>query len=204
MAYIYMDESGDLSNIEVVWNTKFFNITFLYCYDKKILDNIIKKLNHWMLWKWIKVVWMFHACHEKESSILKALKLISQRDVFVMNLRIDKVKIGRKEDIHELYNQAVNELIRFVFSSRFIDKNEIIYFIASRRETNKALNERFLQFLKHKYQRENIVFQISTPLQEKWLQVVDIVSHAFFRKYEFNDTTEYDIIQGKVLIEEKI
>jgi hypothetical protein len=61
-----------------------------------------------------------------------------------------------------------------------------------------------LQFLKHKYQRENIVFQISTPLQEKWLQVVDIVSHAFFRKYEFNDTTEYDIIQGKVLIEEKI
>lgn len=157
-----------------------------------------------MLWKWIKVVWMFHACHEKESSILKALKLVSQKDVFIMNLRIDKVKINKKEDIHELYNQAVDELIRFVFSSRFIYKNEITFFIASRRETNKALNEKFLHFLKYKYQKENIIFQISTPLQEKWLQVVDIVSHAFFRKYEFNDTTEYNIIQDKILIEEKI
>lgn len=204
MAYIYMDESGDLSNIEILWNTKFFNITFLYCKDKRTPNSIIKKLNHWMLWKWIKVVWMFHACHEKESSILKALKLVSQKDVFIMNLRIDKVKINKKEDIHELYNQAVDELIRFVFSSRFIYKNEITFFIASRRETNKALNEKFLHFLKYKYQKENIIFQISTPLQEKWLQVVDIVSHAFFRKYEFNDTTEYNIIQDKILIEEKI
>ena len=204
MAYIYMDESWDLSNIEILGNTKFFNITFLYCNDKRTPDSIIKKLNRWMLGKWVKVVWMFHACHEKESSILKALKLISQKDIKVMNLRIDKSKINRKEDIHKLYNQAVDELIRFVFSSKFINKSEITFFIASRRETNKALNEKFLEFLKYKYQRENIIFQICTPLQEKWLQVVDIISHAFFRKYEFNDTIEYNIIQDKILIEEKI
>lgn len=204
MAYIYMDESGDLSNIEILWNTKFFNITFLYCKDKRTPNSIIKKLNRWMLWKWVKVVWIFHACHEKESSILKALRLVSQKDIHIMNLRIDKSKFNKKEDVHELYNKAVDELIRFVFSSRFVDKNEITFFIASRRETNKALNEKFLQFFKYKYQRENIKFQISTPIQEKWLQVVDIVSHAFFRKYEFNDTTEYNIIQDKILIEEKI
>lgn len=204
MAYIYMDESGDLSNIEILWNTKFFNITFLYCKDKRTPNSIIKKLNRWMLWKWIKVVWIFHACHEKESSILKALRLVSQKNIHIMNLRIDKSKFNKKEDVHELYNKAVDELIRFVFSSRFVDKNEITFFIASRRETNKALNEKFLQFFKYKYQRENIKFQISTPIQEKWLQVVDIVSHAFFRKYEFNDTTEYNIIQDKILIEEKI
>ena len=204
MAYIYMDESGDLSNIEVLGNTKFFNITFLYCKDKKIPNVIMKKLNRWMLGKWIKVVGTFHACHEKESSILKALKLISEKDILIMNLRIDKVKISKKEDIHELYNQAVDELIRFVFSSRFIDQDEIVFFIASRRETNKTLNEKFLQFLEYKYKQRNVVFQICTPLQEKWLQVVDIISHAFFRKYEFNDTKEYDIIQEKILIEEKI
>lgn len=83
-----MDESGDLSNVEIPWNTKFFNITFFYCKDKKIPDSIIKKLNHWMLWKWIKIVGAFHACHEKESSIIKALKFISEKDVIIMNLRI--------------------------------------------------------------------------------------------------------------------
>ena len=41
MAYIFMDESWDLSNIEIAGNTKFFNITFLCCKDKKITDAII-------------------------------------------------------------------------------------------------------------------------------------------------------------------
>ena len=204
MAYIFMDESWDLSNIEILGNTKFFNITFLYCKHKKIADYTIKKLYHWMFWKKIKVVGVFHACHEKESSILKALKIISEKDFLIMNLRIDKAKLNKKEDIHNLYNKAVDELLRFVFSSNFIDQNEIIYFIASRRETNKSLNQKFLQFLTNNHIHENIIFQISTPMQEKWLQVVDIVSHAFFRKYEFNDSTEYNLIQDKILIEEKI
>ena len=70
-------------------------------------------------------------------------------------------------DIHNLYNQAVDELLHFVFSSQFIDQNEIIYFIASRRETNKSLNQKFLQFLTNNHLHENIIFQIATPIQEK-------------------------------------
>ena len=88
--------------------------------------------------------------------------------------------------------------------TNFINQKEIIYFIASRRETNKTLNEKFLRFLNQNHQQQNIVFKIMNPAQEKGLQVVDIVSHAFFRKYEFDDNIEYQIIQDKILIEEKI
>jgi hypothetical protein len=121
-----------------------------------------------------------------------------------MNLRIDKKRISTKEDIHQIYNKAVDELINFALGTNFINQKEIIYFIASRRETNKTLNEKFLRFLNQNHQQQNIVFKIMNPAQEKGLQVVDIVSHAFFRKYEFDDNIEYQIIQDKILIEEKI
>lgn len=207
MAYIYMDESGDLTFNWKVWTSKFFNITFLYLQNKRIADSIMKKIHQRKIWRWEKISdSFFHSCHERKETILKWLQIIAQKNLYVMNLSINKSKFQFDDSInkHDLYNKAVDELINFVISSKFLDNNEIIYFIASRRETNKSLNEKFINFLENNHKSEKIRFEIWLPVNEKWLQVVDIVSYAISKKYELNDYKMYDIIRDKILIEEKI
>ena len=207
MAYIYMDESGDLTFNWKVWTSKFFNITFLYVQNKRVADSVIKKLHQWKLWRWEKITDnFFHSCHERKETVLKWLQIISKKDLYIMNLSINKNKFQINSDIdkHDLYNKAVDELINFVINSKFLNNEEIIYFIASRRETNKALNEKFINFLEKNHKFEKISFEIWLPVNEKWLQVVDIISYAISKKYELNDYKMYDIIKDKILIEEKI
>ena len=63
MAYIYMDESGDLGfDITKSRTSKFFVITFLVTKDGKTTNIIMKKSFNWMKHKKIKIKWwVFHA-----------------------------------------------------------------------------------------------------------------------------------------------
>lgn len=207
MAYIYMDESWDLTFKTTPWNSKFFNITFLYVQNKRTVDSIIKKLHQWKKWRWEKINdSFFHSCHERKETIIKWLQIISNKDLYIMNLSINKENFNVNSDIdkHELYNKAVDELVNFVMSSNYLNNNEEIHFIASRRETNKTLNKKFITFLENNHKWDKISFEIWLPKIEKGLQVVDIASYAISKKYELNDYMMYNIIQDKILIEEKI
>ena len=207
MAYIYMDESGDLAFKETVWVSKFFNITFLYVQNKRIPDSIMKKIHQRKRWKWQKMNdSFFHSCHERKETIIKWLQIMHTKDLYIMNLSINKSKFHKNSDIdkHDLYNKAVDELINFVLNSNYLDNSSGICFIASRRETNKTLNERFINFLENNHKWDNISFEIWLPTKEKGLQVVDMASYAISKKYELNNEEMYNIIKDKILIEEKI
>jgi len=76
--------------------------------------------------------------------------------------------------------------------------------IASRKETNKFLNENFKSYLNNQIRdryKIDVLIQIKTPHQEKSLQAVDFVSWAIFRKYEYGDDIYYNIIKNKVVEE---
>ena len=90
------------------------------------------------------------------------------------------------------------------FYSNYLNNSEWIHFIASRRETNKTLNERFINFLENNHKWDNISFEIWLPTKEKGLQVADMTSYAISKKYELNNEKMYNIIKDKILIEEKI
>ena len=207
MAYIYMDESGDLTFKQSIWVSKFFNITFLYVENKRTVDSIMKKIHQWKKWKWEKISdSFFHSCHERKSTVIKWLEIAANKELYIMNLSINKTNFNITSDMdkHDLYNKAVDELINFALSSNYLNNNDKIHFIASRRETNKALNEKFINFLSWKHQSDRISFEIWLPINEKWLQVVDMIAYAISKKYEMSDNKMYDIIKDKILIEEKI
>jgi hypothetical protein len=80
----------------------------------------------------------------------------------------------------------------------------MIYLVASKRETNKFLNENFKTYLKSQISnkhRVKIDVSIKSPSQEKALQAVDFVSWAIFRKCEMEDETYYRLIKGKIIEE---
>lgn len=208
MAYIYMDESGDLGFDITKWRTsKFFVITFLITKDEKTPNIIMKKSFNWMKHKKIKIKWwVFHAFSHLESTIQKVLNIAIEYDISIMTLVLDKRKVysHTNSEKHVFYNIIVNKLLDAVINKNLVsDKDEIIHFIASRRETSKTLNEQFVNYLKNKHKDQpNIIFEIKTPHQSKGLQLVDTISFSIYKKYENNNSDFYVIFEKKIKIED--
>lgn len=207
MAYIFMDESWDLGFSKDKKNSKYFIVTFLFINDKKPLDKIIKKVFSWLSKKSIKISWwVLHCTKEKSTTRVRLLSLCKKADMYIMTIYLNKSKVYThlQNEKHILYNYVVNILLDRITTKKIIPTKGTIEFIASRRETSKLLNQNFLWYLKKNIQSKpfDIKFNIKTPLQEKWLQVVDFCCRAIYQKYEKQEEDYYTLIKS-LIIEEK-
>jgi hypothetical protein len=207
MAYIFLDESGDLGfNFKKKKTSKFFVITFLLVKNKSPIEKIIKKTFRGFTPKERKFHrGVLHAFRETLKTRIKVLSALSEKDVSVITIYLDKKRVYTKlqEEKHVLYNYVANILLDRIYTKKLIPLNEI-HLIASQRETNKFLNHNFKQYLKDKVLIKHklpIKIEIKSSHQEKCLQVADFVSWAIFRKYEHGDESYYDIIKTKIFEE---
>lgn len=206
MAYIYMDESGDLGFNDYELNSKFFIITFLIANNEKEISNVMKNLYKWMEGKKIrrKKSAFFHANQEWKASVKRALDLASRRDIKVVSLVLQKDIISRKdkENIHSLYNKAVWYLLEQCERRNYLTYKDKHYFIASRKETKRQLNENFISYLASSHSDLlDIDIIIDNPSQVKWLELVDPISFAIYQKYEYWDLELYSVIKNKIILE---
>jgi len=209
MAYIFMDESGDLGfDFSKARTTKYFIITFLFVQEKKpverVVRSIIRSLPKTMKKKHSGVL----HCHDEVSSVRKKLldKVNQLDDAKIMIIYLNKKKVYTKlqEEKIILYNYVTNILLDRIFGKKIIPTHEKIHFIASKRETNRFLNDNFKSYL-HNTSLHNhkipLHVEIKTPAEEKWLQVVDFLSRSLFRKYEYGDPSYANMIQSKIIEE---
>ena len=206
MAYIYMDESGDLGFNDYELNSKFFIITFLIANNEKEISNVMKNLYKWMEGKKVrrKKSAFFHANQEWKASVKRALDLASRRDIKVVSLVLQKDIISRKdkENIHSLYNKAVWYLLEQSERRNYLTYKDKHYFIASRKETKRQLNENFISYLASSHSDLlDIDIIIDNPSQVKWLELVDPISFAIYQKYEYWDLELYSVIKNKIILE---
>lgn len=206
MAYIYMDESGDLGFNDYELNSKFFIITFLIANNEKEINNVMKNLYKWMEGKKVrrKKSAFFHANQEWKASVKRALDLASRRDIKVVSLVLQKDIISRKdkENIHSLYNKAVWYLLEQCERRNYLTYKDKHYFIASRKETKRQLNENFISYLASSHSDLlDIDIIIDNPSQVKWLELVDPISFAIYQKYEYWDLELYSVIKNKIILE---
>ena len=206
MAYIYMDESGDLGFNDYELNSKFFIITFLIVNNEKEISNVMKNLYKWMEGKKVrrKKSAFFHANQEWKASVKRALDLASRRDIKVVSLVLQKDILSwkDKENIHSLYNKAVWYLLEQCERRNYLTYKDKHYFIASRKETKRQLNENFISYLASSHSDLlDIDIIIDNPSQIKWLELVDPISFAIYQKYEYWDLELYSVIKNKIILE---
>lgn len=119
---------------------------------------------------------------------MKLLKYLGEKDCHIMSIYLNKNKVhtNLQETKTFLYNFVTNILLDRICTKKLIPMNEKIILIASRRETNKLLNQNFKEYLKHKtdIHKLNISIEINTPAEEKCLQIVDFACWSIFQKYE--------------------
>ena len=206
-----MDESGCLGfDPNKKGTSKNFIISFLLISNKRPIEKIVRKTFRNMLPKDKKGhPGVLHATKEKTSIIKNVLEGLSTlNDVKIMYLRLNKERVYThlRDEKQVIYNFVTNILLDRLINKGLCLQDSQITLIASRRETNKILNEQFQGYTHTKVKNNHglhINVEIKTPSQEKGLQVVDFVSWSCFRKYEHADSRFYDIISD-IIIEDKM
>lgn len=171
MAYIFLDESGDLGFSK--GSSKFFVITFLATSNKKPIEKIAKKVLSSLKKKGKKLSGgVLHAYKEKKSTINRVLKLLSNQDCLIMTIYLNKSNVYAplKNEEHLLYNYVTNLLLDRIMKKKLLSTKENIILIASKRETNKFLNDNFKKYLKHQMSgrhKIDIQIEIKMPARKK-------------------------------------
>lgn len=209
MSYIFLDESGDLGfNFKKKKTSKYFVITFLFVKEKQSLEKIVKKVFEGFSKKEVKYHnGVLHAVKETPKIRQKVLNLFRKNDVsnvIVIYLNKKKVYTRLQDEKHVLYNYVTNILLDRVCTKKLIPIDKKVFLVASRRETNKFLNQNFSNYLKNQVKSNHkldIEIEIKSPTQEKSLQVVDMLSWSIFRKYEHGDDSYYNIFKQDIVEE---
>ncbi len=204
MAYIFLDESGDLGFKKS--SSKWFVFTIAIISDERALERVIKKI-----WKPLKEkhkkLGELHAYHANDVTRTRVLKKLSQvPDLKVLSVVLNKKKvyIDLQNQKNYLYNYTANILLDRLHSQKSLNDNEPMNVYIDRKDTKKKLRENFIKYLTDSMKdRRKAPFSVvlHSSHENKSLQAVDFISWAIFRKYERGDYEFYEIIKDKIVDE---
>ena len=207
MSYIFLDESGDLGfDFQKKKTSKVFVITCLFVENKRSMEKIVRKTHSELKKKYKRRFGVLHAVKEKPITRQRLLKRLSEKDCVIMTIYLNKKRVYTKlqNEKQVLYNYVANILLDRVYTKKLLPLAKNILLIASRRETNKFLNQNFKNYLNNQITnryKANVKIVIEIPREEKSLQAVDFASWAIFRKYEYGDDSYYNLIKNKIVEE---
>ena len=207
MVYIFLDESGDLGfDFNKPKTTKFFVITILFASSKRPIEKCVRLVHRGLRRKYKKIHSVLHAVEEEPATRQRMLNKLSEKDCAIMAIYLNKRRVYTKLQNEKavLYNYVANILLDRIITKRLIPKAEPVCLIASKRETNKFLNENFRNYLKEEAKNTHkldVHMEIKMPAEEKALQAVDFVSWAIFRRLEYGDNRYYNLIKNKIVEE---
>lgn len=206
MAYIFLDESGDLGFKPA--SSKWFIFTIVLTNNHKKIEKVIKNIRKGLKKKFkLKELHAYHSDATIKHKMLKKLSELEDLKVFCIILNKKKVYVDLQNQKNYLYNYTANILLDRLHNKNIIKTDEPISLYIDQKDTSKFIRENFEKYLKDNLikrgNNRKIEIRIKPSHTEKCLQAVDFVSWAIFRKYERGDYEYYEDIKDKI-IEEKL
>lgn len=204
MAYIFLDESGDLGFKKT--SSKWFLFTIAIIQDARALERIVKKIWRPMKKKH-KRLGELHASQEKDITrkrMLKMLSEINELKVLCIILNKEKVYVDFQNQKNYLYNYTANILLDRLHTKEILAFGEAVNLYIDRKDTKKQLRENFIRYLTDSMKKRrdgDFSVVLHSSHENKSLQAVDFISWAIFRKYEKGDYEFYEIIKKKIVDE---
>ena len=204
MAYIYLDESGDLGFGKD--SSKWFLFTIAIIHDKRSLERVVKKV-----WRPLKKrhqklgeLHAYHADDVTRTRMLQKLGEVEDLKILTIILNKEKVYVDLQNQKNYLYNYTANILLDRLSASGILIDSETIELFVDRKDTKKKLRENFVQYLGDAMTSRrpgNFSVELHRSHDNKSLQAVDFISWAIFRKYEQGDYAFYELIKAKIVDE---
>lgn len=208
MPIIFLDESGDMGfDFTKPKTSKYFVVTCLIVDKKRPIEKIPRKImRDFTPSERKRHGGCLHAYKETDRTRMKLLNELATKEVSIVSIYLNKQKVYTQlqDEKHLLYNFVTNILLDRLSRSAQFKNRESVELIASKRETNKLLNDNFSSYIENKLRdnhRVAIEVTIRTPQQEKGLQVADFACWAIYRNREHGDDTYYNVIKGVIVQE---
>jgi len=91
MAYIFLDESGDLGfNFKKKKTSKIFVVTCLFIENKRPIEKIVKKTHSELKKKYKRKFGILHCVKEKPITRQRLLRRLNEKDCIVMTIYLNK------------------------------------------------------------------------------------------------------------------
>lgn len=205
MKLLFQDESGDLGfDFSKRKTSHFFVITLLVMDEmtKRSGDKVVKDVFKRYADPKSHKEGILHAFKERPLVRRQLLQRIAEKDVSVYAIVLDKKHVN--EDLRhkpdKLYNWITKTLLKYVYMSNVLDADRSLL-IASRRETNRLLNDDFCTYVQGQISKltlSNFEVKIACPHEEKCLQAVDCICWSIYRAWEYRDDSYEKLIETRV------
>jgi len=205
MKYIFLDESGELGDKSS--SSKYFVITLLSCDEGEIyaLRRIIRKVREKIVKKKMKKYPEIKGNNSTNEIRFEVLQRFVQTNSEIFTIILEKSKIYEylKKKKDKLYNYLSN----LILNECSLD-NPSVYLIVDKSKSNRSLREDFDNYIRKKLNEKSQSCKLSikheNSQKEAVLQVLDFISWAIFRNYEYKDSRFIDIIKDKIVIKKEM
>ena len=124
-------------------------------------------------------------------------------EIFVIILEKSKVYEYLKNKKNKLYNYISN----LILNECSLEDNHVSL-VVDKSKTNRSLREDFDNYIRRNINQKNdnckLKIKHENSQKEGCLQVLDFISWAIFRNYEFKDSRFMNIIKDKIVIKKEV
>jgi len=205
MKYIFLDESGELGFKDS--SSKYFIITLLSCDEGEIysLKRIIKKVREKIIKKKIRRYPELKGNNSTDKIRIEVLQrfMKTNSEIFVIILEKSKVYEYLKDKKSKLYNYISN----LILNECSFD-NPSVCLIVDKSKSNRSLRDDFDNYIRGMLNEKNhldkLIIKHENSQNNSVLQVLDFISWAIFRNYEYRDSQFMEIIKEKIVIKKEV
>ncbi|MDR2599579.1 MAG: DUF3800 domain-containing protein [Oscillospiraceae bacterium] len=203
MTTLHLDESGNMGfDFNKKGTSRYFSINLLILNECRPVISLVKRVYLTLpRANKRKSSGVLHAYHEKPSTRTKLLKGLSQKNIKIASIHLDKQNVLVTSKPHDIYTSMVVTLLNRLYTDGVISGLSDIRLIASKRNTSKYLNDDFLENVITHTKSLKFSAVLETPSNNKCLQSVDFISWSMYQKLEKNDFSYYELFADKVVHE---
>jgi hypothetical protein len=197
MKYGFGDEAGDVGSTD--GSSHHLVVCILLTDDPQTLRRIVAHTRKGM-GKKLKQAPELKAYHTPRIVLSRLLHKLAEHNVEIVTAVWKKQDVANLIEAEDGYRTLLAMAIR-----RCAERYPHLSLVLDKRYTNPRLRDRLISAVIDGIEPSTVlVLEQSESQREKALQLVDAVAWSIFQKYERGDTTLYDILRGKIVVEEVV
>ncbi|MDR1392970.1 MAG: DUF3800 domain-containing protein [Bifidobacteriaceae bacterium] len=198
---VYLDESGDLGfDFTKAKTSRHFLMTGFATLDPRAVQKAVKAVFRSMPKAQVKARHgVLHAVREDAATVRRLLTRLARLDGQVVVLRLNKQQAAASgADQHAIYIRLANLAVAELTNVATSEEAGAVRLVASRRETNRLLNEHFRADVAAAADARGLDPQVDIlrPSADKGLQAADFLSWSFFHEFEHGDATFSSLVRS--------
>ena len=202
--YIYADESGDFVFSRRRSASRFFLLTTVTVHDFAVETELLK-LRRQLAWEGIELRDGFHATYDNRFVRRRVFDVLSVHDFSIAATIFEKRKAEPRirPTQADFYGFAWYHHLRRIVTEDIVPTGELLITAASIGTNDMKANFQSAIQVVNNEQNAEITMKTSmwSAASDPCLQVADYCSWAIQRKWERADTRSYELIKGKVKVE---